>query len=267
MRKLIVKDILEALIQRYKPKFIYTLPTFQNPSGMVMSLERRYELLDLSYKYNIPVVEDDPYGDLRYSEKALPALKALDQYEHVIYLSTFSKTLSIGLRIGWIAAPQQVIRKFAWLKQMTDLHANTPCQYLLSEFLSEGYYEKHLNKVRTEYKYKLELMNKSLEDFMPPQASWAMPEGGFYIWCRLPGYVTNNRLVAKAAEKGVSYLPGEIFYPDGTQGESFIRLNFTFAASEKITQGIKKLAAALSEVSVKNAGCARDARYSRRPIV
>lgn len=260
-------DILEALIQRYKPKFIYTLPTFQNPSGIIMSLERRYELLNLSYKYRIPIVEDDPYSDLRYTGKAIPSLKALDPYEHVIYLSTFSKILSIGLRIGWVAAPQQVIRKFTYLKQMTDLHVNTPCQYMLSEFLSQGYYEKHLNRVLKEYGDKLELMNGALEKYKIPQVVWDKPEGGFYIWCRLPEYVTNNRLVSKAAEKGVVYLPGEIFYPDGTQGENFVRLNFTFTDSKNIAEGIKRLMSALTEVTVKNADNVKDASYSRRPIV
>lgn len=260
-------DILEALIQRYKPKFIYTLPTFQNPSGMVMSLERRRELLNLSYKHRIPIVEDDPYSDLRYSGKPIPSLKALDTYDNVIYLSTFSKVLSIGLRIGWVAAPQQVIRKFAYLKQMTDLHVNTPCQYMLSEFLEHKYYEKHLERVRIEYSSKLEAMNKALEKWQVPGVTWEKPEGGFYIWCRLPGYVTNNRLVAKAAEKGVVYLPGEIFYPDGTQGESFIRLNFTFPDPDSIEDGIKRLMSALSEVTVRNIDSGKDAAYPRRPIL
>lgn len=260
-------DFLEALIQRYKPKFIYTLPTFQNPSGIVMSLERRYELLNLSYKYRIPIVEDDPYSDLRYVGKAIPSLKALDPYDHVIYLSTFSKVLSIGLRVGWVAAPQQVIRKFAYLKQMTDSHVNTPCQYMLSEFLSEGCYEKHLGRVRKEYDEKMELMNEALEKYKVPQVFWDKPEGGFYTWCHLPEYVTNNRLVSKAAEKGVVYLPGEIFYPDGTQGESFIRLNFTYTASDNIAEGIKRLMSALTEVTVKNNDNARDTSYPRRPIV
>lgn len=260
-------DILEALIQRYKPKFIYTLPTFQNPSGMSMSLERRYELLSLSYKYRIPVVEDDPYSDLRYEGKAIPSLKALDPYEHVIYLSTFSKVLSIGLRIGWVAAPQQVIKKFSYLKQMTDLHVNTPCQYMLSEFLSQGCYEKHLTRVRKEYGEKMKLMNEALEKYKLPQVYWDKPEGGFYIWCRLPDYVTNNRLVSKAAEKGVVYLPGEIFYPDGTQGESFIRLNFTFTSPSNITEGIKRLMDALAGIKVKNTDNTMDLNYPRRPIV
>ncbi|MEA4848499.1 MAG: PLP-dependent aminotransferase family protein [Clostridiaceae bacterium] len=260
-------DILESLIQRYEPKFIYALPTFQNPSGTVMSLERRYELLDLSYKYRIPIVEDDPYGDLRYEGKGIPPLKALDPYEHVIYLSTFSKVLSLGLRIGWVAASQQVIRKFAYLKQMTDMHVNTPGQYMISEFLSQGCYEKHLNTVLTEYSKKRDLMDGALEKYKLPGVLWEKPEGGYYIWCRLPEYVTNNRLVSKAAEKGVVYLPGEIFYPDGTQGENFMRLNFTFPDSSKIEEGIKRLMDALTEVEARDKSDPADRAYSRRPIV
>lgn len=260
-------DILESLIQRYKPKFIYTLPTFQNPSGIVMSLERRYELLDLSYKYRIPIVEDDPYSDLRYDGKAVPSLKALDPYEHVIYLSTFSKVLSLGLRIGWIIAPQQVIRKFAYLKQMTDLHVNTPGQYMLSEFLSQGCYEKHLNTVLREYVIRRDLMDEALEQCRLPGVLWEKPEGGFYIWCRVPEYVTNNRLVSKAAEKGVVYLPGEIFYPDGTQGENFMRLNFTFTDTSRIYEGVKRLMNALTEAAAGNVSDPSGTSYFRRPIV
>lgn len=261
-------DILESLINRYKPKFIYTLPTFQNPSGIVMSLERRYELLNISYKYRIPIIEDDPYSDLRYEGKVVPSLKALDPYEHVIYLSTFSKVLSLGLRIGWVVAPQQVIRKFAYLKQMTDLHVNTPGQYMLSEFLSQGCYEKHLSTVLREYSKKRDLMDEALKKYKIPGVLWEKPEGGYYIWCRLPEYVTNNRLVSKAAEKGAIYLPGEIFYPDGTQGENFMRLNFTFPDTYRIVEGVKRLMDTLAEIEIKNKDGSKDTTsYSRCPIV
>jgi DNA-binding transcriptional MocR family regulator len=138
---------------------------------------------------------------------------------------------------------------------------------MLSEFLSQGYYEKHLGKVLKDYAEKLGLMNEALEKYKVPQVFWDKPEGGFYIWCRLPEYVTNNRLVSKAAEKGVVYLPGEIFYPDGTQGESFIRLNFTYTATDNITEVIKRLMSALTEVTVKNNDNSKDASYPRRPIV
>jgi DNA-binding transcriptional MocR family regulator len=250
------------MIQRCKPKFIYTLPTFQNPSGTVMSLERRYELLNLSYKYRIPIVEDDPYSDLRYEGKTIPSLKALDPYEHVIYLSTFSKVLSLGLRVGWVAAPQQVIRKFSYLKQMTDMHVNTPSQYVLSEFISQGFYEKHLNRVLSEYAMKRDLMDKALEKYKLPGIDWKKPEGGYYIWCRLPECITNNRLVSKAAEKGVIYLPGEIFYPDGTQGENFMRLNFIFPDVLGIDEGIRRLMDSIGEVEVRNP---EDSEYTINP--
>lgn len=232
-----------------------------------MSLERRYELLDLSYKYRIPIVEDDPYGDLRYEGKSIPPLKALDPYEHVIYLSTFSKVLSLGLRIGWVAAPQQVIRKFAYLKQITDMHVNTLSQYIISEFLSQGCYENHLDTVLAEYRKKRDLMNEALEKYKLPGVVWEKPEGGYYIWCRLPEYVANNRLVSKAAKKGVVYLPGEAFYPDGTQGENYMRLNFTFPNSNRIDEGIKILMDALTEVEAGNESNSADRNYSRNPIV
>ncbi|SMC33400.1 PLP-dependent aminotransferase family protein [Sporomusa malonica] len=240
-------DVLESLLVRHKPKFIYTLPTFQNPSGVTLSLERRYQLLNLAYQHQLPIVEDDPYGELYYGNTPVPPLKALDRHGYVIYLSTFSKALFLGLRVGWVAAPPQVLAKFAHLKQMTDLHVNTPAQLLLDAFIRRGDYERHIALLRQEYAERRNIMLKALEKYKIPGISWNKPEGGFYIWCRLPDNIVRHKLVANAGKRGVVFLPGEAFYPDGTQGDTHIRLNYTFAKPQQIEEGIKYLMQAVRE--------------------
>jgi len=247
-------DLLEPLLVRHKPKFIYTLPTFQNPSGDTMSLERRYQLLKLSYKYQVPIVEDDPYSELRYDGAPIPALKALDKHGYVIYLSTFSKVLFSGFRIGWVAAPEQVLNKFAHLKQLTDLHVNTPGQAVMDRFLRYGYYDEHLKGIRKDYSRKRDIMLEALDKYALPDLNWNRPEGGYYIWCRLPGKVVQTKMIVKAAEKGVSYVPGDGCYPNGTQGESYARLNFTFCSPDNIREGIRRLMEAVQDTM-------KDARY------
>lgn len=242
-------DVLEALLVRHKPKFIYTLPTFQNPSGISMSLERRYQLLNLAYQYQLPILEDDPYGELYYDRPPYPPLKALDRHGYVIYLSTFSKTLFLGLRVGWVSGPPQVLAKFAHLKQLTDLHVNTPAQFLLDEFIRRGYYEKHITLVRQEYSARRDAMLKALEKYKVSGTKWDKPEGGYYIWCRLPDNIIRYKLVANAGSRGVVFLPGEAFYPDGTQGDTRIRLNYTFTNQEQIQTGIKYLMQAVRETT------------------
>jgi len=260
-------DILEGLLVRHKPKLIYTLPNFQNPSGVTMSLERRYKLLNMAYNYRIPIIEDDPYGELRYDGLTVPSLKALDNHDYVIYLSTFSKVLFLGLRIGWIAGPQQVLSKFAFLKQITDLHVNTPGQWTLDNFIRQGCYEDHLHLIRDEYALRRDIMLESLEKHRLPNMKWNKPEGGFYIWCRLPKNIIQTKLITKASEKGVTYVPGEAFYPYGTQGESYIRLNFTFSNPNQIRAGIKRLMEAIEETIIETTDLEREIQYSKRPIV
>lgn len=260
-------DILKPLLVRYKPKFIYTLPTFQNPSGVTMSLERRYELLNLAYQYQTPILEDDPYGELRYEGLSIPPLKALDRHGYVMYLSTFSKVLSLGLRVGWIVAPQQVLNKFAHLKQITDLHVNTPSQWLLDEFIRQGYYEKHIKIIAKEYDYKREVMLEALEKYKAHDMIWNKPQGGYYIWCRLPRNIAQTKLITKASDKGVVYVPGEAFYPYGTQGESYIRLNYTFPSVHHIDEGIKRLVGAVEETNGETSDLIKDIEHYKKPIV
>lgn len=239
-------DILEDLIVRYKPKFIYTIPTFHNPTGYVMDMSHRVKLLQLSYKYHIPIIEDDAYGLLRYEGEELPTLKAMDRHEHVIYLNTFSKCLFPGFRIGYIVAPKSIIIQFSLKKQMMDLHANSFGQWWINDYIEQGLLDKHLKTVRKAYLEKMEAMLDALDRFSPKEMKWNRPQGGFYIWCQLPERYDTGKLLEKAIKAGVAFIPGEIFYT-GKQATNYIRLNFTKPSISEIYEGIEKLMALIKE--------------------
>lgn len=239
-------DILAMLLNRFKPKLIYSIPDFQNPAGIVMSLERRRQLLSLACKNQVIILEDDPYGRLRYEGSSLPPLKALDRYGHVLYLSTFSKLLFPGFRVGWLTAPKQVLYRFILLKQMADLHTSSLPQLIFDRFIREGLLEGHLKIANAENQRRRNVMLAELDAAGLEGMSWNKPEGGLYLWCRLPEGMHQSRLLARAVENGVSFVPGNTFYPGNPAG-NFIRLNFTYPAPEQIKEGVKRLARALED--------------------
>jgi DNA-binding transcriptional MocR family regulator len=257
-------DALKPLIEKYRPKLIYTIPNFQNPSGVVMNLERRLEMLDLAYHYQIPILEDDPYGLLRYEGKAVPPLKALDRLGYVMYLSTFSKILCPGFRVGWMAAPKPVIRQFAWVKQNMDLHTSSLSQCLLDRFCRENYFPNHLKTLNQNYLQRRNIMLRALERYAMPDIFWNTPQGGYYIWCRLSENVNTTQLLTKATEHRVAYVPGEAFYNDG-QGQNYLRLNFSYPVIDQIDSGIKKLIQVIQESVVSSAD--EDSAFEVRPII
>jgi DNA-binding transcriptional MocR family regulator len=258
-------DALESLLERQRPKLIYTLPTFQNPSGVVMGLERRRRLLELAHRFQVPVLEDDPYCDLRYEGEPLPSLKALDEQGYVIYLSSFSKVLFPGLRIGWLVAPRPAARQFALAKQAVDLHSSTVGQFLLDRFVRDGHYARHVKAVRTEYALRRDLMDEALRAEAPSGVSWAKPAGGFYYWLSFPDAIRQSQLLARAAELRVSFLPGDACYAD-EPGENRLRLNFTFAPPEKIRDGVGRLMEAF-RLAASGAGTGRQEGAATPPIV
>ncbi|MEW6365519.1 MAG: PLP-dependent aminotransferase family protein [Acidobacteriota bacterium] len=237
-------DVLESIFSRFHPKLVYTLPTFQNPSGAVMSLDRRRHLLAIAYRYQIPILEDDPYHDLRYDGEPLPPLKALDMYGHVAYLSSFSKVLFPGLRLGWLVAQRPVIRQLALAKQSLDLHSNTLGQHLVQRFLDDGHYDDHLRRVRPVYARRRDAMDTVLRANARDHMTWRRPDGGFYFWCQLPPSVSLARLLAEAAEEKVSFLPGGACFA-GEPAEPHIRLNFSFPSEEQIGDGVLALMRAM----------------------
>ncbi|OYV98074.1 MAG: hypothetical protein B7Z68_01870 [Acidobacteria bacterium 21-70-11] len=258
-------DVLESLLARQRPKLIYTLPTFQNPSGTVMSMERRRRLLELAYRFQVPILEDDPYYELRYEGEAVPPLAALDEHGYVIYLSSFSKVLFPGLRIGWLAAPRPAARQLALAKQAMDLHSGTAGQFLIDRLIRGGHYVRHLQRVRTEYVRRRDLMHEALTEEAPAGVTWTRPQGGLYFWCRFPDPIRQSQLLARAAEQRVSYLPGDACFPD-EPGANHLRLNFTFPPAEEIRPGVARLMGAL-RAAARRPGAGMHQGEATPPIV
>ncbi|MEK7788217.1 MAG: PLP-dependent aminotransferase family protein, partial [Chloroflexota bacterium] len=251
---LIVDRLDEAL--RSGPKFMYILPNFQNPSGVTLSLERRKALVELADKYGIPLVEDDPYGQLRYEGDHLPPLIVLDRQTHgirldngyklgnVIYMSTFSKTLAPGLRLGWIVAPPEVIAKLVQLKQGADLHTSTFTQMVAYEAARGGFLDEHIKKLRQVYHERRDVMLDALTEFFPPEVSWTRPAGGLFLWARLPERMDSCRLLEAALRQKVAFVPGNAFFAgsaDFAESNRYLRLNFSNAKPDMIVEGIRRL--------------------------
>ena len=243
-------EILASVLERERPKLIYTLPTYQNPSGAVMSLERRRHLLDLSARWHVPILEDDPYSELRYEGEALPSLKALDEEDRVMYQSTFSKALFPGLRVGYLVVPPPVLRQLVLAKQSADLHTNSFSQYLLDRFISDGHFASHIERIRKAYQRRRDVMARALRQDPSLRIDFSLPRGGFYIWCRIPEGVEQSALLAGAAARGVVFLPGRACFATDSP-EHFIRLNFSHASEEAIEIGVERLLEAVREASIQ----------------
>ena len=242
-------DILASILERERPKLIYTLPTYQNPSGAVMSVERRRHLLELASRWHVPILEDDPYSELRYEGEPLPSLKALDDNDLVLYQSTFSKVLFPGLRIGYLVVPPVVLRQLALAKQGVDLHANTFSQHLLERFVRDGHFAAHIENSKTVYRRRRDRMAAALRQDPSIGLDFDVPKGGFYIWCRLPEGVEQSALLANAAARGVVFLPGRACYPTEPT-ENCIRLNFSHASEDFIEVGIERFLEGVRETRV-----------------
>ncbi len=232
-------ELLEEALQA-RPKFLYILPNFQNPSGVTMSLQRRQELISLAAQYDVPVVEDDPYGELRYEGEPVAPLMLLDR-ENVIYLSTFSKTLSPGLRLGWIVAPAEVISKLVQLKQGTDLHTSSFNQMMAYEVAQSGFLEGHIRQLREVYRQRRDVMLQALEEFFPSEATWTHPHGGLFLWVTMPSGFDCRELLKAAVQNNVAFVPGNSFFPDPESGSRYMRLNFSNATPERIKEGIRRI--------------------------
>jgi 2-aminoadipate transaminase len=253
-------DLLEAPL-RSGPKFMYVLPNFQNPAGTTLSEGRRHELVLLADRYGIPIVEDDPYGQLRYEGEHLPPLVVLDRENlrrdngysigNVIYLSTFSKTLAPGLRLGWIVAPPEVIGKLAQLKQGADLHTSTFTQFVAYEVARDGFLDSHVKLIRQVYRERRDVMLQALQEFFPPAVTWTHPQGGLFLWVTLPQSLDIQAIFRSALEQNVAFVPGDSFYANDSrdknecEGCRHMRLNFSNATPEQIREGIRRLAAAV----------------------
>lgn len=227
-----------------KPKFIYVVPDFQNPSGITMSREKRSALLAMGEKYHIPIVEDSPYRELRYRGEHLPAIYSLDKNKgNVIGLYTFSKILCPGLRVGFNIGPPEVIQKFSFIKGANILNTPKLNQDICLSFLQKYDLEAHFSKVREYYTEKLDFFLKELEDNFPPEmgVSWTKPEGGLFLWITVPEKIDTMELFYKAIEEKVAFVPSEVFYPEGCKKRNAMRINFSYPNKEQITEGVRRL--------------------------
>lgn len=238
------------------PKLIYSLPTFQNPTGVTLSLERRQHLVELAGRYGVPIIEDDAYGQLRFEGDHLPTLLTLagqtsrangDGYTgHVIYLSTFSKTLVPGLRLAWLVAPLEVIRKLVQAKQGADLHSATFNQMVAYEAIRDGFLAQHVPVIQQIYRERREVMLAALAEHFPPGTHWIRPDGGLFLWVTLPQGVNAAELLPEALAARVAFVPGAPMFPNGG-GENTLRLNFSNATPERIREGIARLGRVLHQ--------------------
>ena len=246
---------LEELIKT-NLKFIYVLPNFQNPTGVTLSLERRKQLIEIANFNGVPIIEDDPYGQLRYEGEHLPPVVVLDDeirskdtpiYSgNVIYTSTFSKILAPGLRLAWVVAPEDVITKLTQAKQGTDLHTSTFNQYIAYQVASSPFMREHIQHIREVYRERRDAMLQALQEYMPEGTSWTSPKGGLFLWVMLPEGYDTTAIFPKAILAKVAYVPGESFHPNGG-GKNTMRLNFSACKPEVINEGIKRLAKVIKE--------------------
>lgn len=240
--------LLEDYLIRYRPKLLYMIPTYHNPTGRVLPENQRRELLQLAARHRLVILEDDPYSDLYYGAEPPPSLKATDNYGGVVYLSTFSKILFPGLRIGYVAAHPALINRLALEKQYIDLHSNNLAQILLCRLLEQGYLPAHLELVRGEYKKRRDALAQALRHFCRQELTFDIPEGGFYLWCRIQAPVLSGRLLHEAAKAGISFVPGEAFYstPDG---EREMRLCFTTHPAHLLSEAARRLSEVLDKIT------------------
>jgi 2-aminoadipate transaminase len=244
-------DLLEERLNELerdgrRPKFIYTVPSFQNPAGVTMSLERRQRLVELAAEREILVLEDNPYGLLRYEGQPLPPLYALDGGVYVMYLGTFSKILSPGIRLGWVAAPAPVLEKINLGKQAADLCTSTLSQLMVQAYFKEARWHDYVESLTEIYRARRDTMLDALAEFFPPEAEWTRPAGGLFIWATLPDFIDTTDLLARALRDNVAFVPGEAAYLDG-RGRNAMRLNFSASDEDAIREGVRRIGKVVRE--------------------
>lgn len=228
------------------PKFIYVLPNFHNPGGTTLTRERREQLADVATELDLPVVEDDPYGQLRYEGEDLPPICTYIP-ERTIYLGTFSKTLAPGLRLGWIVCPEVLMRRLVQAKQGADLHTGTFVQYVANDICQRGILKQHVKRLREVYKERRDTMLDALAEFWPEECCWTHPDGGLFLWAQVPGGFDTREFLTQALEEKVAYVPGIHFYPNEDGGFDAMRLNFSYSSPDTIVEGIRRLGVALKK--------------------
>src|SRR3954469_13108230 len=245
-----VEELEETLAQLERegrrPKFIYTVPSFQNPAGVTLSLPRRKRLVEIAAARELLVLEDNPYGLLRYEGEPLPTLRSLDGGRYVVYLGTFSKILAPGLRLGWAAAPGPVFDKLNLGKQASDLCSSSFSQAFVAAYFAHADWRDYLAVLRDVYRRRRDVMLEALEEFLPAEAHWTRPGGGLFIWATLPDYIDTTALLARALDDNVAFVPGRQAYLDGRGGSS-MRLNFSGVNEDEIREGVRRIGKVVRE--------------------
>jgi 2-aminoadipate transaminase len=243
---MVVDQLEEAFVRGDRPVFVYTVPNFGNPSGMTMSYARRRQLVALCREAGVPIVEDNPYGLLRFEGEPLPTLKSMDP-DNVIYLGTVSKTFSPGVRVGWALAEASVVQRLVLAKEAADLCGSNLTMLVTQRWFSdEDRWRANLEVLTRAYRVRRDVMLDALEEHLPPDTHWTHPEGGFYVWATLPSWLDTKALLARAVERRVAYVPGIAFYPDG-RGTDQLRLAFCYPTEDRIREGVARLGALLAD--------------------
>lgn len=227
-------------------KFIYVIPDFQNPSGRTWNLERRQQFMEIINEFEIPVIEDNPYGELRFDSEPLPSLKSLDTKGLVIFLGTFSKILAPGYRIGWVCATEKILEKYNVMKQASDLQASTVCQMEVNAYLDANDLDVHVDKIKELYMKRRDCMLKAMDEEFPKECTYTYPTGGLFTWVTLPDYMNAKDLATQCIEKKVAFVPGGSFFPNGGN-ENTLRMNYSCMPEDKIIEGVKRIAETIKE--------------------
>jgi GntR family transcriptional regulator/MocR family aminotransferase len=239
---------LEKLLQQHHPKLIYSIPNFHNPTGTCLNSVRRRQLIVLSERYNVPILEDDFVGDLRYEGRAQPSLKALDPGGQVIHISTFSKMLMPGLRVGFLVADGPVYNSLLDFKRLSDVATATLIQRALEAYVTVGRYQAYLRRACQIFRIRRDAMLAAIDRYLPAGVSVEPPQGGLFLWLRLPDGLSSNELLPLACEEGVAFAPGNVFFPEGSGGQDWMRLNFVAPSAEEIEAGIRRLGKAIKRL-------------------
>lgn len=243
---MVMSDLERVLESNDRVKMIYVIPDFQNPSGRTWSLSRRQKLIELANRYNKVIIEDNPYGELRYDGVNVPSIKSLDTEERVVYLGTFSKTFSPGLRIGWVLAGDLLLNKYIMVKQGADLQSSTISQRELDCYMELYCLDTHVEKIKALYRKRRDLMIETMKANFPASAKFETPQGGLFVWVELPKNIDTTALLEKAIDKKVAYVPGASFFPGGGIFNT-MRMNFSNMPEERIVEGVERLGALLKE--------------------
>ncbi|WP_226619619.1 PLP-dependent aminotransferase family protein [Cytobacillus firmus] len=237
---MVMEELEQMLRDHPDAKFIYTIPDFQNPTGRTLKLERRKRMIELANQYDVLIVEDNPYGAVRFAGEELPPVKHFDTEGRVIYLSTFSKIFTPGLRLGWICADETFIDKYVAFKQTADLHTDSFAQRITAKYMELYDIEEHINKIKAVYKERCRAMLSCIEEFFPNHLSYSKPEGGLFIWVELPEGIDSAHIFTECLKNNVACVPGAPFFPNGTQ-KNTLRLNYSNMSKERIIEGMKRM--------------------------